>query len=270
MSRNRVVDPGVKPLSSLAWKIWIRKLRWSIACRTSSIAMRASHTSQRLLTLMTAGPHALRKRLSACSYVLPPYLRLPPRFPSPPPHPALAHRSLARIPQLDKYQEQPQILDADLDSMLESLFARVWKITAATQQSLDDAKAAAAAEAAELGPAAAGLFPFQVVRNDVLTSLLKVAYTLAKVRGYKVVRQLLPKEVMPLPLNGRASFQSPQMSPRLTSLWRRPMFRLCCNSCAPTFATAHRGRTSNLWIRARAAGVALIMRSRAASANSHL
>ena len=226
MSRELLIlgVPSIR-LSSLAWKIWIRKLRWSIACRTSSIAMRASHTSQRLLTLMTAGPHALRKRLSACSYVLPPYLRLPPRFPSPPPHPALAHRSLARIPQLDKYQEQPQILDADLDSMLESLFARVWKITAATQQSLDDAKAAAAAEAAELGPAAAGLFPFQVVRNDVLTSLLKVAYTLAKVRGYKVVRQLLPKEVM-------------QLEPVLC-VNSPPHFSVCCCPSPPLSALRH-------------------------------
>ena len=109
--------------------------------------------------------------------------------------------------------------------MLESLFARVWKITAATQQSLDDAKAAAAAEAAELGPAAAGLFPFQVVRNDVLTSLLKVAYTLAKVRGYKVVRQLLPKEVM-------------QLEPVLC-VDSPPHFSVCCCPSPPLSALRH-------------------------------
>ena len=111
-------------------------------------------------------------------------------------------RSSCGAEQLDKYQEQPQILDPDLDTILERIFARVWKITAARTVAQDEVAAAAAASSAAASSAApvspSRLMPFQLVDDPVLTSLLKVVYTLSKVRGYKVVRQLLPKEVSQL------------------------------------------------------------------------
>ena len=117
------------------------------------------------------------------------------RLPAHPPHPLCSARSRA---QLDKYQEQAQLLDPHLDSMMGPIMARVRHIV--RQREADElAAAAAAADGGAASPAeekeGGGLRFCAPAAEAQLHRLLQLVYQLCKTRGPKTVVKLFPHEV---------------------------------------------------------------------------
>lgn len=104
--------------------------------------------------------------------------------------------AVARLETIfDKYQEEPQLLDPELESIVLPLMKGIrsaviaWDVAALSAESTETLVQKKTEVCA---------FPFQAYRNPRLDRLLKVVYTLCKVRGRKTVVRLMPHAVSDL------------------------------------------------------------------------
>lgn len=97
---------------------------------------------------------------------------------------------LTRVPaaQLDRYQEQPTLLDSALPESVDILMGAA----------REAARAAANASEPSGESDSGGAFPFQMYLSPRLHRVFQLVYLLCKTRGYKHVVRLLPHEVADL------------------------------------------------------------------------
>jgi len=98
----------------------------------------------------------------------------------------------AFILQLDRYQEQPHLLDTSLREIVGPVMAKI-------RDKLRTWHATQLAEAEAAARAGAGVsFPFQVPKDAYLHTLFRLIYGTCKTRGYKAIVKLFPHEVADL------------------------------------------------------------------------
>jgi hypothetical protein len=98
--------------------------------------------------------------------------------------------------QVNKYQEQPHLLDAHMEGIVHPIMARARAELRAWHDRVGAAEEASSSSSSS-STAAPGASPFatQVYSNPVLDCLLTLVYALCKTRGYKHIVKLFPHEV---------------------------------------------------------------------------
>jgi hypothetical protein len=91
------------------------------------------------------------------------------------------------VAQIDRYQEQPQLLDAHLNDLVGPLMAKARETLRAWHTNLYSE-----------AQTSASVFALQIYDNPYLQKVFQIIYSLCKTRGYKVVSKFFPHEVADL------------------------------------------------------------------------